>query len=173
MVGEIRDLETAEIAVQASRTGHLVLSTLHTNTAIGAVTRLQDMGIEPFLVASSTVLIMAQRLVRRICKNCKEELPVSEEALKDLGMEPGTKIYKGKGCDQCNGSGYSGRQGLYEVMPITPALRDLILDRAATSEIQQAARRQGMLTLREDGLIKVKKGVTTVEEVLRETAVAD
>ncbi|MEN8007906.1 MAG: ATPase, T2SS/T4P/T4SS family, partial [Candidatus Krumholzibacteriota bacterium] len=173
MVGEIRDLETGGIATKAALTGHLVLSTLHTNDAPSTINRMIDMGIEPFLVASSTVLIMAQRLVRRVCNSCKEELKLSEEALKDLALKPGTSVYKGKGCDQCNGSGYSGRQGLYEVMPITPEIRELILDRAPTSEIQKLAIKQGMLTLRQDGLIKVAKGVTTVEEVLRETAVAE
>jgi len=173
MVGEIRDLETGGIATKAALTGHLVLSTLHTNDAPSTINRMIDMGIEPFLVASSTVLIMAQRLVRRICRNCKEEMKLSDEALVDLRMEPGTPVFKGKGCDQCNGSGYSGRQGLYEVMPVTPEIRDLILDRASTSEIQKLAIKQGMLTLRQDGLIKVAKGITTVEEVLRETAVAE
>jgi len=173
MVGEIRDLETGGIATKAALTGHLVLSTLHTNDAPSTVNRMIDMGIEPFLVASSTVLIMAQRLVRRICKNCKEEIKLSEEALQDLCMESGTSVYKGKGCDQCNGTGYSGRQGLYEVMPITPEIRELILDRASTTEIRKLAIKQGMSNLREDGLIKVAKGITTVEEVLRETAVAE
>jgi type IV pilus assembly protein PilB len=173
MVGEIRDLETGSIATKAALTGHLVLSTLHTNDAPSTVNRMIDMGIEPFLVASSTLLIMAQRLVRRICGGCKEEVHLSDDVLKDIGLEPGTTVYRGKGCNKCGGTGYAGRQGLYEVMPVTPAIRDLILDRAATNEIQQTARRQGMLTLREDGLIKVKKGVTTIEEVLRETAVAE
>jgi type IV pilus assembly protein PilB len=173
MVGEIRDLETGGIATKAALTGHLVLSTLHTNDAPSTINRMIDMGIEPFLVASSTVLIMAQRLVRRICKNCKEEVKISDDALRDLGMEPGSSVSKGKGCDQCNGTGYAGRQGLYEVMPVTPEIRELILDRASTTEIRQLAIKQGMLTLREDGLIKVNKGITTVEEVLRETAVAD
>ena len=173
MVGEIRDLETGGIATKAALTGHLVLSTLHTNDAPSTINRMIDMGIEPFLVASSTVLIMAQRLVRRICKSCKEEIKLSEEALKDLALKPGTSVFKGKGCDQCNGTGYSGRQGLYEVMPVTPEIRELILDRAPTNEIQKLAIKQGMLTLRQDGLIKVAKGVTTVEEVLRETAVAE
>jgi type IV pilus assembly protein PilB len=131
------------------------------------------MGIEPFLVASSTVLIMAQRLVRRICGACKEEMPISDEALADLTLEAGTKVYKGRGCDKCNGTGYSGRQGLYEVMPITPDIRELILDRASTTEIRHKAVEEGMLTLREDGLMKVRRGITTIEEVLRETAVAD
>ncbi len=173
MVGEIRDLETGGIATKAALTGHLVLSTLHTNDAPSTINRMIDMGIEPFLVASSTVLIMAQRLVRRVCRNCKEEIKLSEEALNDLRLESGTSVYKGKGCDQCNGSGYLGRQGLYEVMPVTPEMRELILDRASTTEIRRLAIKQGMLTLREDGMIKVAKGITTVEEVLRETAVAD
>ena len=173
MVGEIRDLETGGIATKAALTGHLVLSTLHTNDAPSTINRLIDMGIEPFLVASSTVLFMAQRLVRKICMGCREEIELSDEALKDLKMPAGTPVFKGKGCDQCNGSGYSGRQGLYEVMPVTSEIRTLILDRASTTEICQLAIKQGMLTLREDGLIKVAKGITTVEEVLRETAVPD
>ncbi len=173
MVGEIRDLETGGIATKAALTGHLVLSTLHTNDAPSTINRMIDMGIEPFLVASSTVLIMAQRLVRRICKGCKEEMEVSPEALRDIGLPPGTVVYKGKGCDKCNGTGYSGRQGLYEVMPITAEIRDLILDRASTSEIRDMAVQQGMLTLRDDGLVKIQKGITTIEEVLRETAVSD
>ena len=172
MVGEIRDLETGGIATKAALTGHLVLSTVHTNDAPSTINRMIDMGVEPFLVASSTVLIMAQRLVRRICSNCKNEVSLSDEALADLGLPGGTKVYKGKGCDQCSGTGYAGRQGLYEVMPITPVLRELILDRASTPEIRRKAIEEGMLTLREDGLIKVQKGITTIEEVVRETAVA-
>jgi len=173
MVGEIRDLETGGIATKAALTGHLVLSTLHTNDAPSTVNRMIDMGIEPFLVASSTVLIMAQRLVRRICKNCKEPMTLSDEALADLGLPAGVPVFKGRGCEQCGGTGYAGRQGLYEVMPMTPEIRELILDRASTTELRRMAVKQGMLTLRADGLIKVQKGVTTVEEVLRETAVAD
>ncbi len=173
MVGEIRDLETGGIATKAALTGHLVLSTLHTNDAPSTINRMIDMGIEPFLVASSTVLIMAQRLVRRICSSCKEEIKLSDEALGDVGLPPGIPVYKGKGCDKCHGSGYSGRQGLYEVMPITPSIREQILDRASTTEIRHKAVEEGMLTLRDDGMIKVQKGITTIEEVLRETAVAD
>ncbi len=173
MVGEIRDLETGGTATKAALTGHLVLSTLHTNDAPSTINRLIDMGIEPFLVASSTVLIMAQRLVRRICKNCKEELALPPEALRDIGLPPGTPVFAGKGCDKCGGTGYSGRQGLYEVMPISSEIRDLILDRASTSEIRAMAVQQGMLTLRDDGLIKIQKGITTIEEVLRETTVSD
>ncbi|MFO7652512.1 MAG: type IV-A pilus assembly ATPase PilB [Candidatus Krumholzibacteriia bacterium] len=173
MVGEIRDLETGGIATKAALTGHLVLSTLHTNDAPSTINRLIDMGIEPFLVASSTILIMAQRLVRRICTNCKAEMRVPEEALREIGLPPGAKAYKGEGCDRCGGAGYKGRQGLYEVMPITSEIREMILDRASTAEMRRKAREQGMLTLREDGLLKIQKGITTVEEVLRETAVVD
>jgi len=173
MVGEIRDLETGSIAVKAALTGHLVLSTLHTNDAPATINRMIDMGLEPFLVASSTNLIMAQRLVRRICKHCKVEEDVPPEALTDIGLAPGTTVYRGKGCDKCSGNGYAGRQGLYEVMPITSALRELILDRASTSEIRKKAREEGMLTLREDGLKKIQRGITTIEEVLRETTVQD
>ena len=173
MVGEIRALETGGIATKAALTGHLVLSTLHTNDAPSTINRMMDMGIEPFLVASSTLLIMAQRLVRRICSGCKEEVQLPPEALRDIGLEPGTPVFAGKGCNKCGGTGYSGRQGLYEVMPITSGLRDMILDRASTSEIRNLAVQQGMLTLRDDGLVKIRKGITTIEEVLRETAVAD
>jgi type IV pilus assembly protein PilB len=173
MVGEIRDLETGSIATKAALTGHLVLSTLHTNDAPSTVNRMIDMGIEPFLVASSTNLIMAQRLVRRICKNCKTVHKVPPESLVDVGLKPETVVYKGAGCDQCGGNGYAGRQGLYEVMPVTPEIRELILDRASTSEIQRKAIEQGMLTLRQDGLIKIQKGITTIEEVLRETSAVE
>jgi type IV pilus assembly protein PilB len=173
MVGEIRDLETGSIATKAALTGHLVLSTLHTNDAPSTVNRMIDMGIEPFLVASSTVLIMAQRLVRRICENCKTKENAPPDALKDIGLKPDTEVYTGKGCDQCGGNGYRGRQGLYEVMPITAEIREMILDRASTAELREKAIKQGMLTLREDGLIKIQKGVTTVEEVLRETSAND
>jgi len=170
MVGEVRDLETGSIAVKAALTGHLVLSTLHTNDAPATVNRLIDMGIEPFLVASSTNLIMAQRLVRRICKHCKRRMDVSKEALEEIGINPDSPVYEGAGCPECNETGYKGRQGLYEVMPITPSLREIILDRGNTTEIRQAAIEEGMLTLRQDGIRNVERGTTTIEEVLRETA---
>jgi type IV pilus assembly protein PilB len=173
MVGEIRDLETGSIATKAALTGHLVLSTLHTNDAPSTINRMIDMGIEPFLVASSTNIIMAQRLVRRICKHCKAEDKVPPESLSGIGLKPDTVVYKGRGCDQCGGNGYSGRQGLYEVMPITPEIRDMILDRASTSEICRKAIEQGMLTLRQDGLMKIQRGSTTIEEVLRETSAVE
>jgi type IV pilus assembly protein PilB len=174
MVGEIRDLETASIAVKAALTGHLVLSTLHTNDAPSTINRMVDMGIEPFLVASSTNLIMAQRLVRRICKNCKADIVLHPEVLRELGISDAeakaASFKEGKGCVDCNNTGYRGRLGVYEVMPVTPKVRDLILDRAPTSQIKKVAVAEGMLTLRADGLVKLKNGVTTAEEVLKETA---
>jgi type IV pilus assembly protein PilB len=173
LVGEIRDFETAEIAVKAALTGHLVLSTLHTNDAPSTISRLMNMGIEPFLVATSVNLICAQRLVRRICVNCKEELEVPEQALIDAGYSPEevktTKIYHGKGCTTCNKGGYKGRTGLYEVMEINDELRELILVGASALELKKKAIEQGMLTLRRSGLVKVALGQTTMEEVLRET----
>jgi type IV pilus assembly protein PilB len=173
LVGEIRDFETAEIAVKAALTGHLVLSTLHTNDAPSTISRLMNMGIEPFLVATSVNLICAQRLVRRICSNCKEELEVPEQALIDAGYTPEevktTKIYHGKGCSTCNKGGYKGRTGLYEVMEVNDELRELILVGASALELKKKAIEQGMITLRRSGLIKVAAGMTTMEEVLRET----
>ncbi|MFH1680945.1 MAG: type IV-A pilus assembly ATPase PilB [Candidatus Eisenbacteria bacterium] len=174
MVGEIRDLETAGIAVKAALTGHLVLSTLHTNDAPSTINRLIDMGIEPFLVSSSVRLILAQRLVRRICARCAGELEPHPEALAELGVTAewaeNVEFKKGKGCEGCNGSGYSGRQGLFEVMPITPAISRMILDRGSADDIRGRAVEEGMLTLRHDGIRKIEKGVTTIEEVLRETS---
>jgi type IV pilus assembly protein PilB len=173
LVGEIRDFETAEIAVKAALTGHLVLSTLHTNDAPSTISRLMNMGIEPFLVATSVNLICAQRLVRRICSNCKTELEVPEQALIDAGYTPEevktVKIYHGKGCTTCNKGGYKGRTGLYEVMEINDELRELILVGASALELKKKAIEQGMITLRRSGLIKVSLGHTTMEEVLRET----
>ena len=165
LVGEIRDFETAEIGVKAALTGHLVLSTLHTNDAPSTISRLMNMGIEPFLVATSVNLICAQRLVRRICVNCKEELEVPEQALIDAGYTPEevktTKIYHGKGCSTCNKGGYKGRTGLYEVMEINDELRELILVGASALELKKKAIEQGMITLRRSGLIKVALGQTT------------
>ena len=173
LVGEIRDFETAEIGVKAALTGHMVLSTLHTNDAPSTISRLMNMGIEPFLVATSVNLICAQRLVRRICVNCKEELEVPEQALIDAGYTAEevktTKIYHGKGCSTCNKNGYKGRTGLYEVMEINDELRELILVGASALELKKKAIEQGMITLRRSGLIKVALGQTTMEEVLRET----
>src|ERR1700726_382038 len=173
LVGEIRDFETAEIAVKAALTGHLVLSTLHTNDAPSTISRLMNMGIEPFLVATSVNLICAQRLVRRICQNYKVELEVPEQALIDAGytLEEAktTKIYHGKGCNVCNKGGYKGRTGLYEVMEINDELRELILVGASALELKKKAVEKGMITLRRSGLTKVALGQTTMEEVVRET----
>jgi type IV pilus assembly protein PilB len=174
MVGEIRDLDTASIATKAALTGHLVLSTLHTNDAPSAVNRMIDMGVEPFLVAASTNLMMAQRLVRRVCTRCKQEIEYHKEIVAELGLTDeeveNTTFYKGQGCIHCNNTGYKGRTGVYEVLPVTPAVRTLILDRAPTSEIKRVAVEEGMMTLRRDGLNKLKAGITSAEEVLKETA---
>jgi type IV pilus assembly protein PilB len=174
MVGEVRDLETGGIAIKASLTGHLVLSTLHTNDAPSTVTRLLDMGLEPFNVASALNLISAQRLLRRICKNCKTETKYPDEYLEaakiPYDFAQSTTFYKGAGCDQCNGSGYKGRQGIYEVMAMSPELRKSIMQQAATDELRDIAVSEGMLTLRSDGLKKVERGITTMEEVIKETA---
>jgi type IV pilus assembly protein PilB len=174
LVGEIRDLETAEIAIKASLTGHMVLSTLHTNDAPGTISRLLNMGIEPFLVATSVQLICAQRLVRRICKNCKEEVErPPQPALIELGFEPqeveALHVFRGAGCKICNGSGYKGRVGLYEVMEITSQIKDAIIMNATSVELKKVAIANGMITLRRSGLLKVCDGITTIEEVVRET----
>ncbi len=173
LVGEIRDFETAEIAVKAALTGHLVLSTLHTNDAPSTINRLMNMGIEPFLVASSLNLVCAQRLVRRVCATCKEPDDVPPPALEQIGFSADdaktVKAYRGKGCDKCNGTGYKGRVGLYEVMEITDELRELVLVGASALELRRKAIEEGMITLRGSGLRKIKDGVTSVEEVLRET----
>jgi type IV pilus assembly protein PilB len=173
LVGEIRDFETAEIAVKAALTGHLVLSTLHTNDAPSTVSRLMNMGIEPFLVATSVNLIQAQRLIRRICKECKEEVDTPPQALIDIGFSPDeaseVRVYRGAGCGICNGTGYKGRVGLYEVMEITDELRELILVGASALELRKKAIEDGMITLRGSGVYKIRQGITTIEEVVRET----
>ena len=173
LVGEIRDFETAEIAIKAALTGHLVLSTLHTNDAPSTISRLMNMGIEPFLVATSVNLIQAQRLIRRICKDCKQEHPTPPEALIEVGFTAdeakSLKTYKGKGCSTCNHTGYKGRIGLYEVLEITDEIRELILIGASALELRKKAVEDGMITLRESGLHKIRAGVTTIEEVVRET----
>jgi type IV pilus assembly protein PilB len=173
MVGEIRDFETAQIAVQAALTGHLVLSTVHTNDAPGTITRLIDMGIEPFLISSAVILILAQRLIRKICMDCREPIKVHPQLLIDLGVPPdevkSLTIYKGKGCPICNNTGYKGRVGLYEVMPMKEDIKELVLSRASTSEVKKEAIRLGMKTLRQSGILKIKNGLTTIEEVLRST----
>ena len=171
MVGEIRDLETGSIAIKAALTGHLVLSTLHTNDAPSTITRMVDMGIEPFNVASAVNLIVAQRLVRRICKDCKSEHEYTTEEMHAFGIDKKVgPFFKGQGCDTCAGSGYKGRQGLYEVMALSSAVRRGILKGSSTEELRDLAVSEGMLTLRMDGMMKVKKGVTTLDEVIKETA---
>jgi len=173
LVGEIRDFETAEIAIKAALTGHLVLSTLHTNDAPSTISRLVNMGIEPFLVATSVNLIQAQRLIRRVCKDCKQEVHYPPEALVEVGFEEKEsktlKMYKGRGCDTCLNTGYKGRIGLYEVMEVTDELRELIIIGASAIELRRKAIELGMITLRESGLCKLREGITTVEEVVKET----
>jgi type IV pilus assembly protein PilB len=173
MVGEIRDFETAQIAIQAALTGHLVLSTVHTNDAPGTVNRLIDMGVEPFLISSAVILIVAQRLIRKICSECKEQTQVHPQLLIDLGVPPDEvktfPVFKGKGCPICSNTGYKGRVGLYEVMPMKEEVKEMILARASTSEIKKEAIRMGMKTLRQSGIHKIKSGMTTIEEVLRAT----
>ena len=173
LVGEIRDFETAEIAIKAALTGHLVLSTLHTNDAPSTINRLMNMGIEPFLVATSVQLIAAQRLVRRICGSCKEEVEMAPQALVNLGYSKDEvetfKVYKGRGCEKCNSTGYKGRVGLVEVMVIDDAIRELILSGGTAIDIKKRAAEVGMISLRRSGLIKIKEGITTIEEVVRET----
>jgi len=173
LVGEIRDFETAEIAIKAALTGHLVLSTLHTNGAPETITRLMNMGIEPFLVATSVHMIVAQRLIRRICKDCSEPFEVPVQTLIDEGYSPEeaktVKAHKGKGCGTCNNTGYKGRAGLYEVMEVDDEIRELVLVGASAVELKKKAIERGMITLRRSGLIKVAAGMTTLEEVARET----
>lgn len=173
LVGEIRDFETAEIAIKAALTGHLVLSTLHTNDAPSTISRLMNMGIEPFLVATSVNLIQAQRLIRRVCKDCKREHPTPPEALMEVGFSAedakNLKTFKGKGCATCNNTGYKGRIGLYEVMEVNDDIRELILIGASSLELRKKAIEDGMITLRESGLTKVRAGLTTLDEVVRET----
>ncbi|MCE2725975.1 MAG: Flp pilus assembly complex ATPase component TadA [Planctomycetaceae bacterium] len=173
LVGEIRDVETAEIAVQASLTGHMVFSTLHTNDAPSTVTRLRDMGVPPFLITATVEAILAQRLVRRICSNCREEVVPGADVLADLELTTdqtiGKKFYRGRGCEKCNRTGYKGRLGLFELLIMNDELRDLVMRNASTEDLREAARRNGMVTLRESGMEGVFSGTTTAEEVIRET----
>lgn len=171
MVGEIRDVETADIAIQAALTGHLVFSTLHTNDSAGALTRLIDMGIEPFLVSSSVIGIIAQRLVRIICPHCKVEYEPPEELLKNLNLDPKKekKFYRGEGCEKCKNTGYSGRKGIFEVLVVNEEIRKLVVSKASATVIKQTAISQGMTTLMQDGLNKARQGLTTLEEVIRLT----
>ena len=171
MIGEIRDNETADIAVKAALTGHQVLSTLHTNDAAGAITRLDDMGIEPFLISSSVILTCAQRLVRRMCQNCREDFRPEPELLQKLAIEDdGALFYRGAGCNRCNGRGYSGRAAILEVLPVTEAIRRLVIKRASAAVIKNQAISEGMKTLRMVGIDKAREGVTTLEEILRVTS---
>ena len=173
LVGEIRDFETAEIAIKAALTGHLVLSTLHTNDAPATISRLMNMGIEPFLVATSVNVIAAQRLIRKVCQSCKEEVETPIQALLSVGFPEseahGLKLVKGRGCDKCTNSGYKGRLGLFEVMDITEDMRELILSGATAVELRRKAIEEGMITLRQSGLQKIREGLTTIDEVVRET----
>jgi type IV pilus assembly protein PilB len=173
MIGEIRDLETAQISIQSSLTGHLVLSTLHTNDAPGAVTRLVDMGVEPFLISSTLMGVLAQRLVRTICKKCRTPFEPTESQLSMLNLSPhdiGEKVfYYGRGCSSCNDSGYRGRKGIFELLVINETLRGLINDRAPTVVLRQKAIELGMITLREDGLRGIFDGESTIEEVVKYT----
>jgi type IV pilus assembly protein PilB len=175
LVGEIRDTETAEIAVQASLTGHLVFSTLHTNDAPGSITRLKDMGVPTFLITATVEAILAQRLVRRICSQCREEVEPSDDILIDLGMKRetlnGSKFYRGKGCELCNNTGYKGRVGLFELMIMNDELREMVMSNASTDKLRDAARGYGMVTLRDAGMAFIHDGTTTAEEIIRETIV--
>jgi type IV pilus assembly protein PilB len=175
MVGEMRDRETAEIGVQAALTGHLVLSTLHTNDAAAAITRLVDMGVEPFLISSSVVAILAQRLARQICSQCKIAYTPPPDALKRLGLDAAKEValFRGQGCEECRFSGYKGRIGVFELLMMSDGIRELILRRASSVEIKAQATREGAKTLREDGLEKVLSGVSTIDEILRVVYVAD
>ncbi|MFH0810305.1 MAG: ATPase, T2SS/T4P/T4SS family, partial [Pseudomonadota bacterium] len=173
MVGEIRDLETADIAIQASLTGHVVFSTLHTNDSAGAMTRLIDMGIEPFLISSSVMGVLAQRLVRVICASCKEPVHLPGERLAEIGLYPHDVpegvTYRGAGCAECLHTGYRGRTGIYELLVMNDDIRRLVVEGADANQIKRAARASGMKTLRENGAAKVITGVTSIEEVLRVT----
>ncbi len=173
LVGETRDLETAQIAVQASLTGHLVFTTLHTNDAPSSIARLLDLGLDPFLVTATLEGVVAQRLIRRICTRCKEAYDPSEEHLMELGLThddlQGRQIYRGAGCDICNKSGYKGRQGIYEIMVLSDETRELIMQNASTQVLAAESLKRGMRTLRQSGLMAIFDGVTTIDEVVRET----
>jgi type IV pilus assembly protein PilB len=177
LVGETRDLETAEIAIQASLTGHIVFTTLHTNDAPSAVTRLRDMGVPTFLITATVEAVLAQRLVRKICTNCRTEFTPSEEIAMQLGFTPDMvaqrKFYYGRGCERCNNTGYKGRMGIFELLVMNDELRDMIITETSLDEFRDACRRSGMKTLRESGLEAIHSGLTTIEEVVRETILDD
>jgi type IV pilus assembly protein PilB len=174
MVGEIRDQETAQISVEAALTGHLVIATLHTNDAPGAVTRLEEMGLEPFNIGASLIGVIAQRLVRRVCKNCKVEYTPSPDVLRRIGVDPseieGKTLYKGVGCEECNGTGYNGRAGIHELFVVDDDVRNAIVRGASSTEIKDIAINNGMKTLRGDGIHKAFEGLTTLEEILSKTS---
>ena len=172
MVGEIRDAETARIAIEAALTGHMMLTTLHTNDAPGAIARLNEMGIETFLTASAVDCVVAQRLARKLCSHCKRRVVVPASALREAGIQLGTDVeaYEHVGCSRCNNSGYRGRVGIYSVMTLSDRLKEMTIAHQAEPEIAAVAREEGMLTLREDGVVKIRAGVTSLEEVLRVTA---
>jgi len=170
MVGEVRDQETAQICLRAALTGHLVLSTLHTNSALAAIDRLVDMGIEPFMVASTMRMVEAQRLIRRLCEKCKEPYVPNGEDAEKYGLDPGATIYRATGCEMCNGVGYKGRVGIFEVIQITPALRDLIQHKASLAELQEAAEKEGMSSLMTNALEKVQQGTTSLDEAVKSIA---
>jgi type IV pilus assembly protein PilB len=175
LVGEVRDLETAEIAAQASLTGHLVFTTLHTNDAPSSIARLLDLGVEPFLITATVEGVVAQRLVRRICINCKTQFEPDEAQLKELNLTEeeigGRPIYYGRGCSKCNGTGYKGRIALFEIMVFNDEIRDLIMNRASTNVLRVAAQKGGMRPLRENGLKALFDGITTIDEVVKETII--
>ena len=173
MVGEIRDGETADIAVRAAITGHLVFSTIHTNTALGAITRLEDVGVEPFMIASALIGTMSQRLVRKICDHCKKPAETDDAKLVSIGIAPGTTVYRGRGCKHCRMSGYSGRLGLFELVPVEGAIRQMIATKASEDEMTAEARKAGVVDLREQGRRRVEEGLTSVEEVIRVTEERD
>ncbi|HEY5792189.1 MAG TPA: ATPase, T2SS/T4P/T4SS family, partial [Chthoniobacterales bacterium] len=170
MVGEMRDFETAEIAIRAALTGHLVFSTLHTNDSVGGITRLIDMGVEPFLVGSSVRAFIAQRLVRRLCPLCKIPESIPSDRLEELGFSGGTSLFKAHGCEACRNSGYQGRIAIYEICQVTPALQDMIQRKVPGGELKKLAAAEGMHSLRENGWERVKEGITSIGEVMRVTA---
>ena len=173
MVGEIRDFETVDIAIKSALTGHLVLSTLHTTTATGSVIRLMNMGVEPFLITSSVICILNQRLVRKICESCKESYPLTDAMVEQLGLKRGKAplaAFRGKGCKKCFNIGYSGRLVIGEILVFTPTVKELVLQKVQEHVLKAAARREGMQTLRENGILKALEGITSLEEVLRVTA---
>jgi type IV pilus assembly protein PilB len=172
LVGEIRDLETAGVAIESALTGHLVFSTLHTNDAAGALTRLEDMGVEPFLISSAAAGIIAQRLVRRICTNCKEEEKVPDEILEKFNLGKSKQVfYHGKGCKNCRNTGYRGRLAIFEILLMNDKIREMIIGKSSSAAIKQAAIEAGMITLRDDGIRKALNGLTTLEEVMRVTQI--